>query len=227
MRLLLIEDEKALAEAVACILQKNGHQVDVTFDGIDGLKLARTNLYDLIILDVMLPGLSGLEVLRDIRGDSMDTPVLLLTAKASIDERVKGLDAGADDYLTKPFDSDELLARVRALLRRSGAFLINDTVKLGDLELNKDTLMASCSTRSVKLTHRESQILELLMVNKDRILSKERLIEKLWGYDSEAEDNNVEVYISFLRKKLKYLQANVAIVTTRGAGYAMEVTLDV
>lgn len=227
MRILLIEDEVHLAEAVAQILKKNHYTVDMVHDGESGLDYALSGIYDLILLDIMLPKLNGYEVLTELREEKILTPVLMLTAKSEISDRVKGLDRGADDYLPKPFATEELLARMRALLRRRGELHLTNDLSYGDISLSTSSLVLTCGAMEIKLTLRESELMEYLITRKGLIASKEMIIEKLWGFDSEAEHNNVEVYISFLRKKLSYLKSNVTIVTTRGVGYALEVKHDV
>lgn len=223
MRILLVEDEKHLAEAIVQILKKNNYTVDMVHDGEDGLDYALSDIYDIILLDIMLPKLSGLEVLKEIRKAGLSVPILMLTAKGEISDRVYGLDCGADDYLPKPFASEELLARVRALSRRRGEISTTDALQYGDITLTPTTLMLSKDKTEIKLTLKESELLAFLMLRKEMISSKELIIEKLWGFDSEAEHNNVEVYISFLRKKLSFLKSNVSITTTRGVGYTLEV----
>ena len=222
MRILLVEDEKHLAEAIAQILKKQNYTVDMVHDGDSGYDYGISDIYDLIILDIMLPKMNGLEVLKAWRKEGLATPVLLLTAKSEISDRVKGLDTGADDYLPKPFATEELMARIRALSRRKGEVITNDELVCGDIQLSAQTLMLKKADREIKLTLKECELLEFLILRKGMIASKELIIEKLWGYDSEAEDNNVEVYISFLRKKLSFLQSEVSITTTRGVGYAMD-----
>lgn len=227
MRILLVEDEVHLAEAVAQILKKNHYTVDMVHDGVSGVDYALTGIYDLILLDVMLPKLNGYDVIETLRADQINTPILMLTAKSEIADRVKGLDYGADDYLPKPFATEELLARMRALLRRRGEVQLSNEWHYGDITLNPSSLVLSSGNSEIKLTLRESELIEYLMHRKGLIASKEMIIEKLWGFDSEAEHNNVEVYISFLRKKLSYLKSSVSIVTTRGVGYGLEVSNDV
>lgn len=223
MRILLVEDEMHLAEAIAQILKKQNYTVDMVHDGESGFDYGLSDIYDLILLDIMLPKMNGLEVLKQWRNEGLSTPVLLLTAKSEISDRVKGLDTGADDYLPKPFATEELLARIRALSRRKGEVISSDALIYGDISLSTPTLLLSKEDREIKLTLKECELIEFLILRKGMIASKELIIEKLWGYDSEAEDNNVEVYISFLRKKLNYLKSNVSIATTRGVGYALEV----
>lgn len=223
MRILLVEDELHLAEALASILKRNNYTVDVVHDGADGLDYGLSAIYDLILLDIMLPKMDGLTVLRKLRKEGISTPVLLLTAKGEISDKVVGLDSGADDYLPKPFATEELLARVRAMTRRKGDVAVDPTLKFGDISLDPTNLKLTKETKEVKLTLRESELLAFLISRKNMISSKELIIEKLWGFDSEAEHNHVEVYISFLRKKLSFLHSNVNIATVRGAGYTMEV----
>ena len=223
MRIMIAEDEEKLADALVQIFAKNKMTADAFGNGIDALDNALTGIYDVIVLDIMMPGMTGIEVLRKIRAEGMDTPVLMFTAKDEISDKVKGLDSGADDYLTKPFATEELLARVRALSRRSSAAIVNsDIITCGDLSLDTAAYELSCGKNSLKLGLKEFSIMELLMKNSGRVLSKETLITKIWGYDSDAEYNNVEVYISFLRKKLDFIKSNAAIKTVRGVGYTLE-----
>lgn len=222
MKLLVVEDEIQLADALSEILRRNKYSVDTVYNGIDGLDNAVTGVYDCIILDIMLPGMNGLDVLGNIRKEKISTPVLLLTARCEIDDKINGLDCGADDYLTKPFVTEELLARIRALTRRKGEVIDDDRLDYGGLELIKSTLSIKCSENDVKLSLKEYQIMELLISNPRQILPKERIIEKIWGYESDVEYNNIEVYISFLRKKLVIISAPVQIKTARGIGYYLE-----
>ena len=223
MRIMIAEDEEKLADALVQIFAKNKITAEAFGNGIDALDNALTGIYDVIVLDIMMPGMNGIEVLRKIRAEGMDTPVLMFTAKDEISDKVKGLDSGADDYLTKPFATEELLARVRALGRRSSAAIVNsDVITCGDLSLDTAAYELSCGKNSLKLGLKEFSIMELLMKNSGRVLSKETLITKIWGYDSDAEYNNVEVYISFLRKKLDFIKSKAAIKTVRGVGYTLE-----
>lgn len=222
MRILIVEDEVHLAEALAQILKKHHYSVDIAHDGLTGLDNALSGIYDLLLLDIMLPGMDGITLLRTIRGKEMATPVIMLTAKGEIPDKIAGLDYGADDYVAKPFSTDELLARIRAALRRKGEVVPEDAIRFGDIELNTATLKLSCNGKELKLILKESELLELLMNRKQAITSKEQIIEKLWGFDSDAEHNNVEVYVSFLRKKLLFLQSGVKIATIRGVGYVLE-----
>lgn len=223
MRILIVEDELHLAEALTQILRKNNYSVDAAHDGEIGLDNALSNIYDVIILDIMLPKLDGISILKELRKEGIATPVILLTARGEITDRVIGLDNGADDYLSKPFATEELLARIRALSRRKGEVLPSNTLKFGDFELNTATLKLSSGRKEVKLILKESELLELLISRKNSATSKEIIIEKLWGFDAEVEHNNVEVYISFLRKKLIHLDSEVTINTVRGVGYNLEV----
>jgi DNA-binding response OmpR family regulator len=221
MKLLVVEDEVALADALSEILKRNKYAVDTVYDGEDGLDYALTGIYDCIILDVMLPKRDGFEVVQELRRQKMSTPVLLLTARSDTEDKIHGLDCGADDYLTKPFVSGELLARVRSLTRRRGE-VVTDAFTFGDISLNKSTFSLSRGNDVVKLSLKEYQILEMLMVNPRQLIPKERFIEKIWGYESDVEYNNVEVYISFLRKKLTAVGSTVTIKTARGIGYFLE-----
>ena len=222
MRLLIVEDEVRLADTLRQLLHRQGYTADVCHDGVSGLDNALTGIYDLMVLDVMLPGLNGFQVARKLRDAGVTTPVLMLTAKSDLSDRVHGLDCGADYYLTKPFEPEELLACVRTLLRRSGGQLQeSDTLTWGDLSLERGTFTLSCSGRDVRLSRREYDLMELLMRNGAQVVTKEQLLIKVWGYDSQAEDNNVEVYISVLRRKLTHLHAQVRIKTLRMLGYCL------
>ncbi len=223
MRILLVEDEVRLSQALVEIFQKNRYGVDAVYTGPEGLQYARSGIYDIIVLDIMLPGMDGISVLRVLREEKNQVPVLLLTAKDEIQDKVKGLDCGADDYMIKPFSTDELLARIRALTRRKGD-VREDSVTFGDLILNKSNCeLQKVGGESIKLSLKEFQIIDLLFENPKQIIKKERIIEKIWGGDSDAEYNNVEVYISFIRKKLEQLKVNTQIRTARGIGYSLEI----
>lgn len=222
MRILIVEDELHLAEAVTQILRKNNYTVDAVNDGESGLDHALSNIYDVILLDIMLPKLDGISILKSLRKEGIVTPVILLTAKGEISDKVLGLDCGADDYLAKPFATEELLARIRAISRRKRDVLPENTLKYGDIELDTATLKLSTDSKEVKLILKESELLEFLILRKNMVTSKELIIEKLWGFDAEVEHNHVEVYISFLRKKLAYLNSEVTINTIRGVGYVLE-----
>ncbi|MGN7414788.1 response regulator transcription factor [Paenibacillus sp. SAF-068] len=224
MRILIAEDEVHLAEAVSQILKKNNYSVDMVHDGRAGLDYAQSGIYDLLLLDIMMPEMDGITVLKKLRSEGNHTPVILLTAKGELSDKVTGLDYGADDYIAKPFATEELLARIRAALRRKGEVVPEDGLKFGDMELNTTQLKLSVQGKEIKLNLKENELLELLIARKQAITSKEQIIEKLWGFDSEVEYNNVEVYISFLRKKLTFLNSAVRINTIRGVGYVLEVT---
>jgi DNA-binding response OmpR family regulator len=219
MRLLLVEDEKRMAEALCEILRLEKYEVDHYDNGVDGLSAIESDIYDIIILDVMLPGLNGYEVAKRARSKGIKTPILMLTAKAELDDKVTGLDCGADDYLTKPFMTKELLARLRALGRR--VLDTNDGVlSLGDITLDTNTLTLSCTSngQGVRLSEKEYRILEYLIANSGQILTREQLAVKIWGFEDEAEYNNVEVYMSFTRKKLVFVGAKTEIKAVRGVG---------
>ena len=227
MRLLIVEDEVRLADTLRQLLHRQGYTADVCYDGVSGLDNALTGIYDLMVLDLMLPGLNGFQVARKLRDAGVATPVLMLTAKSDLSDRVHGLDCGADYYLTKPFEPEELLACVRTLLRRSGGQLQeSDTLTWGDLSLERGTFTLSCNGRDVRLSRREYDLMELLMRNGAQVVTKEQLLIKVWGYDSQAEDNNVEVYISFLRRKLTHLHSQVKIKTLRMLGYCLTQEVD-
>ena len=226
MRLLLAEDEKSLARAVSAILEKNNFSVDVVYDGADALDWLRAGNYDGAVLDIMMPKMDGITVLKTIRAEGNMLPVLLLTAKSEIDDKVEGLDSGANDYLTKPFAAKELLARIRAMTRTPTA-QPSSTLQFGNLTLDRATFELKSPTGSYRLANKEFQMLETLMANPRSLISTERFMEKIWGYDAEAEINVVWVYISYLRKKLAALNANVQIKATRNAGYSLEVREDV
>ncbi|MDY6398969.1 MAG: response regulator transcription factor [Treponema sp.] len=222
MRVLLVEDEEGLSQALVEIFKKNRISIDAVLDGKEGLKYAESGIYDVLVLDIMLPGIDGISILKTLRQNHNNVPVIFLTAKDDVTDKITGLDAGADDYLTKPFSSDELLARVRALSRRKGE-LKEDSVTFGDLTLNKKNCELQSSTgEAIKLSLKEYQILDLLFENPHQIITKEQLIEKIWGGDSNAEYNNVEVYISFIRKKIENLKVGIRIRTARGIGYSLE-----
>ena len=221
MNVLIVEDETRLADALGQILKEEKHQVTVVYDGRDGLEYGLTGSFDVIILDVMLPYMDGFEVVRRLRSHHVKTPVLMLTAKDQLINKIEGLDSGADDYMTKPFEMQELLARVRALGRRTGDVTM-DTMQYGDLELNMETMELSCGAKSLSLSQKEFLVLKILMAHKETIVSKEELINKVWGPDSDAEGNNVEAYISFLRKKIACVGSKVQITMVRRVGYHLE-----
>lgn len=221
MRVLLVEDERHMAEAVAQVLKKNNYSVDLAYDGEYGLDCALSGIYDMMILDIMMPKLDGVSMLKELRHNGNMTPVILLTAKGEIADKVRGLDSGADDYLAKPFQMEELLARLRALGRRKSELVHDNLLRFGDIELNPLTLDLSCRDKSFRLTLKESQLLELLLQHRRMVLPTSTIIEKLWGFESETEDSHVQVYVSFLRKKLIQLDSVVKIRVVRGAGYVL------
>ncbi len=222
MRILLVEDEERLSSALVEIFKKNRFGIDAVLNGNDGLEYAQSGIYDAIILDIMLPGIDGLTLLKKLRDEHNNVPVLLLTAKDDVTDKVAGLDCGADDYMTKPFSTEELLARVRALTRRKGD-MKEDSMTFGDLTLSAKNCELQASTgEAIKLSLKEYQILDMLFQYPHQIITKERIIEKIWGGDSNAEYNNVEVYISFIRKKIENLHVGVRIRTARGIGYSLE-----
>ena len=220
MQILIVEDDVRLASAVSKILEENNYQVDVVYDGQSGFDYAVTGIYDVVILDVMLPKMDGFEVAKRLRRANVDTPVLMLTARAQIPDKIEGLDSGADDYMTKPFSPAELLAHLRALTRRKGQ-VIFEQLEFGDLTLNLESHDLSRDRKSINLSFKEFSILQVLMANRNQIVSKETLISKVWGIESSAVDNNVEAYISFIRKKLRHLGTSVQIETVRGVGYRL------
>ncbi len=221
MKLLIVEDERRLADTLAEIAQKAGYDPHITHDGESGLEEALSGVYDLILLDVMLPRRDGFSLLRELRGSGNSTPVILLTARRETTDRVTGLDTGADYYLTKPFETQELLACMRAVTRRGGE-VVMDCLRFGDLELNLSTAELVCGAQRIALRRKELDVMRLLMLQKGAVVSKETLLVKIWGYDSDAEYNNVEVYISFLRKKLAFLASSVSIIAMRNLGYRLE-----
>lgn len=220
MRLLLAEDEKELSDALVAVLKHNNYSVDAVYNGQDALDYLEGQEYDGAILDIMMPKLSGLEVLKTIRAHKNQVPVLLLTAKTQVDDRVDGLDAGADDYLGKPFVMKELLARVRAITRRQSA-LTDNVLTVGNVSLSRASFEMQVGSENVRLANKDFQMMEMLMVNPGQIISTERFMEKIWGYDSETEINVVWVYISNLRKKLASLGANLEIKAVRNQGYSL------
>lgn len=220
MNVLLVDDEKDLCSALSAILKQHNYTVDCAYNGEDGLEYALSGIYDVIILDVMMPKMDGFETLKKIRAKKIDAPVLMLTAKSETTDKIDALNGGADDYITKPFDSQELLARIKALLRR-GAKYTDNNLFIGNISLDRDTFELVSAGKRIALGKKEFQIMELLMLNKEKRVEKERLIEKIWGYDSEAEYNTIEVYISFLRKKLSAIGGNAEIKSLRGIGYIL------
>lgn len=221
MNILLIEDELALSASLSKLLKKRNYSVDAAYDGASGEEAALTGIYDVIILDIMLPGKNGLDVLRSLRGSGIKTPVLILTSKSRISERIEGLDAGADDYLCKPFSTNEMLARLRALTRRRGE-IEDNVLYTGETSLDKSSHKLEHGEKSVSLTKKEFLLIEQLMRNKGQIVTKELLISKIWGTDSSIEYNAIEVYVSLLRKKLEAINSNERIRLVRGVGYVFE-----
>ena len=222
MNILLVEDEKPLSNAIKKILEHQGYFVDAVYDGASAVEYAEGMDFNLIILDVMLPQMDGFEVLRILRRDGVHTPTLMLTARSAVQDKVTGLNGGADDYMTKPFDTEELLARVGALTRRTGEVVV-ETVGWQDLNLNVKSAVLNRGEDSVQLSRKEFEVMRLFLYNPTQIITKDQLIMRVWGVESEATDNNVEVYISFLRKKLKYLKSRVSIKNLQRIGYRLEV----
>lgn len=222
MKILLVEDEVRMAQALCEIFKAENYEVDHCAEGITGLEAAESGIYDIIILDVMLPGMNGFEISRAVRKKGISTPILMLTAKGELDDKVNGLDSGADDYLTKPFMTKELLARIRALGRRT-LNAIDGAISYGDIQINSNTSMLSCTTsgQSVRLGEKEYAILEYMIANKNQILTREQFAVKIWGFENDAEYNNVEVYMSFTRRKLKFVGAKTEIRAVRGMGYEL------
>ena len=225
MQVLIVEDDKPLAQALAQILTDNGYSVDTVHDGADGLAYAQSGIYDVVVLDLMLPKMNGFDVVAQLRRDRIATPVLLLTARDTVPDKIQGLDSGADDYMTKPFSPAELMAHLRALTRRQGE-VVFETLTGGDLELNLESEDLIChrqdgQQRSIHLSHREFQCAQVLLANFGTVVTRTSLISKVWGYDSYAEDNSVEAYVSFLRKKLHFLKSQTQIKTLRKVGYSL------
>lgn len=227
MRILMVEDERHMAEAIEQVLKKHNYSVDLAFDGEYGLDCALSGIYDIIILDIMLPKMDGIRILKELRKSGNTTPVILLTAKGELEHKVEGLDSGADDYLAKPFQTEELLARLRALGRRKGELHHDNILRFEDIEFSPFTLDLRCRDKTFNLTLKEGQLLELFLSHKTMILPTTTIIERLWGFDTDAEDSHVQVYISFLRKKLAQLESTVKIKAIRGAGYVLTAKEDV
>ena len=220
MRILLCEDEKELSNAISTILKHKNYSVDAVYDGQSALDCGRDESYDVILLDIMMPKMNGLEVLKQLRLEKIQTPILMLSAKGEVEDKIKGLDSGADDYLPKPFAMAELVARIRALTRRQSE-LVDDLLNFEDLELNRMNYEMSANGQAIRLSNKEYQMLEMMMTHPNRIISTETFMEKIWGYDSETEINVVWVYISALRKKILQVEANVVIQAARGVGYKL------
>ena len=225
MRILVVEDEISLADIIATKLRKEKYNVDISLDGEDGLDNALSGIYDLIILDIMLPKINGIEILKEVKKNNIDTKVIMLTAKSSLDDKLIGFNYGANDYITKPFHIEELLARVNVQLRNNESKLNKDILKFGDIELNVRTSTISCikNNESINISYKELMILEYLMNNSNQIISKEQIYDKIWGIDTDFESNNLEAYLSFVRKKLKSIDSDVTIKAIRGMGYKLEV----
>ena len=222
VRILLVEDEKRMAQALSEILRRENYEVDHFDNGTDGLDALLSDVYDIAVLDVMLPGLNGFGIAKQARAEGIKTPILMLTAKSELDDKVEGLDSGADDYLTKPFMTKELLARLRALGRRT-VDTPDGTLSYGDITLDTNTMSLTCTSsgQNVRLGEKEFRILEYMISNSGQILTREQIALKIWGFESEAEYNNVEVYISFTRKKLSFVEAKTEIKAVRGVGYEL------
>ncbi len=224
MRILFAEDDRDISKAVKTLLTRSGYSVDTVYNGRDAIDYIEQGGYDGVILDWMMPGLSGIEVLAQMRSNGITTPVLMLTARDAIEDRVEGLDTGADDYLPKPFAASELLARIRAMLRRKEDYK-HDVIKFADIELDKSAMAIRCHNQSISLTNKAFQLMEMLVEHPGAVLSISQIMERVWGWDSDAEVNVVWVNISFLRKKLSELGAHVKIKAVRGVGYSLESTL--
>ncbi len=218
MRILIVEDEKEIADGISGILKMEGFISDAVYDGEEGLDYILTGTYDLVLLDVMLPGLDGFEIVKRAREEGVDTPVIMLTARSQVSDKIQGLDLGADDYLTKPFDAGELLARIRARMRKN-ADIKGSMISAYDIMLDSSDYQLKKGDKSIKLSKTEFLMLECLMINKGQILPKDTIISKVWGFDESGDYNSLEVYISFLRKKLKFVGASAVIMTQKGVGY--------
>lgn len=221
MKILIIEDERLLADSLKALLEKRGFDVECVYDGLSGTEYAELGIYDLLILDVMMPGMDGYQVAKSVRAKRCATPILMLTARSGLEDRIEGLNAGADYYLTKPFDSRELLACVNALLRRQGGQV--DELALGNTALDLGSCTLVCGENSVRLSAKEFDVMRFLLQARDSISPKETILSKVWGYDSNAVENHVEVYVGFLRKKLASIGSNIRIETVRRLGYRLEV----
>ena len=221
MKILIIEDEKLLTDSIKVLLERKGFQVECAYDGKTGEEYAELGIYDLLILDVMMPELNGYQVAQQVRAKRCSTPILMLTARSDLEDRIAGLNAGADYYLTKPFDTRELLACINALLRRQGGQV--DELRYGNTALDLSTCILSCGEKSIRLSDREFDVMRYLLQSRERNLSKEVLLVRIWGFESNATENHVEVYVGFLRKKLQSIGSNLRIVAIRGQGYHLEV----
>ena len=225
LRILVVEDEFSLADIISTKLKNKNYEVDIAIDGEDGLDNALSDIYDLIILDIMLPKINGIDILKEIRDNDIDTKVIMLTAKTTLDDKLIGFENGANDYITKPFHMEELIARVNVQLRNNEKNINKDILKFGDIELNVRTSTISCTknNESINISYKELMILEYLMNNSNQIISKEQIYDKIWGIDTDFESNNLEAYLSFVRKKLKIIDSDVTIKAIRGMGYKLEV----
>lgn len=225
MKILIIEDEYSLAEVIAIKLKEEKYSVDICTDGEEGLYYALKNIYDLILLDIMLPNITGLEILKELKENDIDAKVIMMTAKSGLDDKLGCFGNGANDYVTKPFHIEELIARVNAQLRNGINSKIKDIIEYGDLRLNVRTFTLTCTktNESINIPYREFMLLEYFMINQEQIVSKEQIYDKVWGIDSDFESNNLEAYLSFLRKKIKILGSNVIIKAVRGLGYRLGV----
>ncbi len=226
MRILIIEDEYSLADAIAETLKGENFVVDIVTNGEEGENEALTNIYDLILLDVMLPGKNGFEILKKLRQEKIETPIIMLTAKSELYDKLNGLENGADDYITKPFHMKELVARIKVILKRKVNIKENNYLKYEDIKLDLDEGKLKCNGNEIDINGKELELLEILLMNQNKIVKRDVLADKIWGYYSEAEYNNVEVYISFLRKKLRLVKSNVHIKAVRKIGYKLEATND-
>ncbi|MGL9808600.1 response regulator transcription factor [Enterococcus sp. DIV0970a] len=222
MRILFVEDEPSIAEAIASLLKKQHYSVDLAYDGETGLDYAASGVYDLLVLDIMLPKIDGITLLKTLRKQNIRTPIIMLTAKSEVDDKVLGLDAGADDYLTKPFQMKALLARIRSLSRRKDLDYQEDQLAFGNVVLARNELQLTTTTNQVVLSPKEMKLMELFLARPKVILSKETIINKIWGFDPDVEENRVEIYVSLLRKKLTLLEADIGIRTIRNAGYILQ-----
>ena len=224
MRILIVEDEYRLADVVASRLKKENYEVDISTDGEDGLYNAESGIYDLIILDVMLPKMNGFEILKELREEKIESKIIMLTAKSMLEDKLEGLTGGANDYVTKPFHIDELVARVNIQLRTDTKSAPKDYIEFGDLQLNTKSSKLVCTVtgEEIAVINKEFQLLEYFITNPNQILSKEQIYDKVWGYDNEIESNNLEAYLSFIRRKLKAIGSKVNIKAVRGMGYRME-----
>lgn len=222
MRILIVEDEKRMADALEYLLKKEKYQVDVCYDGEAGLDAALSNIYDAIVLDRMLPSIDGIQIMKEIRTEGLKVPVIFLTAKDTINDRVEGLDAGADDYLIKPFSNQEFLARIRSLLRRNETLTMESNRTVGKLTLDISKNICMVGTEQISLTKTEAQLLELFMRNQGQVLKKELILDRIWGFEKDIEIANVELYIYYLRKKVDFEKAGVTLSTVRGVGYLLQ-----